>query len=1332
MKSAIFCYCALAASSTTEDDIGQVQIGSLLNPAVRPTPQQSNPAAVNTYTDFTALTPTNLQPTVTYPATVYHFHSGTDVITNYSNIYIDFNQNGLYTDPGETFPLTKVGGAFLTDFTGNISIPLTATPGLTGMRVILREGAISGPCGAVTYGEIEDYIVNILPPPACSNPPAAGNAYGVTNICNGTTTALVDTGYSLGTSLQWQTSTDGTTWTNFLGAGATTAAITSSPLVDSAFYRLKVTCVDSSYSNVLKLTAKAPNQCYCTSTSTNLDDTRIDSVFFSTVVAGSPSATCQSYTDNTSLIGDITQLVPFTLRVRNGSCDVTYWGGTLGVYIDYNQDGDFLDAGEAVNTSGTTGFNTLVPISITPPASAALGQTRMRLVLNEGGTPSSCGTYSYGETEDYTVNILPAPPCVTPSSAGTITGPATAQTYTTGQYIVTGAVGTIAWQYAFNPAGPFTQLIFTTDTINVGLNFVDTVYIRIVASSPGCPNDTTLVPFQTVAYLPGNNVCDAVPLTFGANGPYITTAANTQVGEPTPTGWISSTLSNTLWFTFTAPASGRVSIQSPDFDTQLGLWDALNCDTILIGGATQLASSDDDANYVANGGVQYSSFITASCLTPGKTYYVQLDPYTAPGDTTRIILTDLGAINTSFTLDTAYCAGSPVVNLNPATAGGTFTGTGVSGTTFSPTTAGVGGPYTITYKIGVCDSTNKMTSVIAAPTATSSITNVLCNGASTGIIDVTISGTGPFTSSWSNGAATEDLTGLAAGTYADTIKNTNGCSVVLSALTVTQPTAIAATLTKTNVLCNGGNTGSIIAAVSGGTAPYSYSWSNAQSTDTAQNLVAGIYTVTVVDNSQCSAIFSDTITQPSALLATLDSSKNVTCNGGADGVLYVSTTGGVGSYSYAWSNGSTTATASGLAAGTYMATVTDANACSTTVSGTITEPAAIVISLDSIISPLCNGDTTGGANITVTGGTSTFSYAWSNGSMMQNLVNVTGGSYTVTATDASGCTATATANITQPATLLFTIDSFKTITCNGANDGKIYTTLTGGTAPYNYVWNSVAATGSDPTGLPAGSYSVVATDANQCTVSAGPVIVTVPLVLSATVDSTRNAKCAGQANGAVFVSVAGGTTPYTYLWSTGATSANLLNVVAGTYTYTVTDKNGCTTSGSSTVTAPTAVVLTTTKTNEFQGGALGTASVTATGGVGSYTYAWSNGATTAAITGLIAGTYNVTVTDANGCTATSSAVVSFVSGVGNVDLVNAYEVYPNPTSGKFQIAVELAAMSDVKIEIVASNGQLVKVINEKNIDTRVFDVDQEIAAGLYFVKLSFGDTQVTKRINVIK
>jgi len=142
--------------------------------------------------------------------------------------------------------------------------------------------------------------------------------------------------------------------------------------------------------------------------------------------------------------------------------------------------------------------------------------------------------------------------------------------------------------------------------------------------------------------------------------------------------------------------------------------------------------------------------------------------------------------------------------------------------------------------------------------------------------------------------------------------------------------------------------------------------------------------------------------------------------------------------------------------------------------------------------------------------------------------------------------------------------------------------------------------------------------------------------------------------------------------------------------------------------------------------------VTATGGVTPYTYSWSNGATTAAITNLIAGTYNVTVTDANGCTSSSSAVVSFVSGVGNVDLVNAYEVYPNPTSGKFQIAVELAKMSDVKIEIFSANGQLVKVISENNVDTKVFDVDQEMAAGLYFVKLNFGDTQVTKRINVIK
>ncbi|MCX6323120.1 MAG: GEVED domain-containing protein, partial [Sphingobacteriales bacterium] len=160
-------YCAATFSSTTEDDIGQVRFGTsgslINNPAVRPTPQQSNAASVNVYTDFTGTVPA---PTITagstYPMTIYHFHSTTNTTANFVNVYIDFNRNGVFTDAGETFSLSKPGGTFLEDFVGNITIPSNATPGVTRMRVIVKEGAITTPCSTVgSWGEAEDYLVNI-------------------------------------------------------------------------------------------------------------------------------------------------------------------------------------------------------------------------------------------------------------------------------------------------------------------------------------------------------------------------------------------------------------------------------------------------------------------------------------------------------------------------------------------------------------------------------------------------------------------------------------------------------------------------------------------------------------------------------------------------------------------------------------------------------------------------------------------------------------------------------------------------------------------------------------------------------------------------------------------------------------------------------------------------------------------------------------------------------------------------------------------------------------------------------------------------------------------
>ncbi|MBA4241212.1 MAG: hypothetical protein C0448_10825 [Sphingobacteriaceae bacterium] len=183
-------YCSATISNTTEDDIGQVTFAGINNPATRPTPQQSNAAANATYTDFTGIAPAVVNAGQSYPITIYHFHGTTDVSANFCNVYLDFNQNGSFADAGETFTLTKTG-VFLSDFTGNITIPTSASMGLTRMRVILKEGAISSPCGSVgSWGEVEDYLVSVAVTPTANISWTDGvGVIGTTNPITATITA---------------------------------------------------------------------------------------------------------------------------------------------------------------------------------------------------------------------------------------------------------------------------------------------------------------------------------------------------------------------------------------------------------------------------------------------------------------------------------------------------------------------------------------------------------------------------------------------------------------------------------------------------------------------------------------------------------------------------------------------------------------------------------------------------------------------------------------------------------------------------------------------------------------------------------------------------------------------------------------------------------------------------------------------------------------------------------------------------------------------------------------------------------------------------------------
>ena len=354
----------------------------------------------------------------------------------------------------------------------------------------------------------------------------------------------------------------------------------------------------------------------------------------------------------------------------------------------------------------------------------------------------------------------------------------------------------------------------------------------------------------------------------------------------------------------------------------------------------------------------------------------------------------------------------------------------------------------------------------------------------------------------------------------------------------------------------------------------------------------------------------------------------VLCFGG-NATVTVSATGGTAPY---------TGTGNfSVPAGTYSYIVSDANGCADTVSVTVTQPAAPLTASATASPAACNGAATGSVSLSVSGGTSGYSYAWSNGAITQNLTGVAAGTYTVTVTDANGCTVQANATVTEPPLLTASATSTEA-GCNGALDGTVTLTVSGGTAGYTYAWSNGAIT-QNLTGVAAGTYSVTVTDVNGCTAQTSATVGQ-PNALTASASATP-AGCNGASTGALTSSASGGTSPYTYSWSNGALTQDVNGVAAGTYTVTVTDDNGCTAQAVATVTEPPLLTASASATPAgCNGASTGSVSLSVSGGTTGYTYAWSNGAITQNLTGVAAGTYNVTVTDANGCTAQASATVT--------------------------------------------------------------------------------------------
>jgi len=517
-------------------------------------------------------------------------------------------------------------------------------------------------------------------------------------------------------------------------------------------------------------------------------------------------------------------------------------------------------------------------------------------------------------------------------------------------------------------------------------------------------------------------------------------------------------------------------------------------------------------------------------------------------------------------------------------------------------------------------------------------TDVLCAGATTGVIDVTIAGgTGAYLYNWSNGAVSQDISNIPAGTYTLVVTDENNCSAIAN-YTITEPLLpLESTITSMNVACNGDATGAVTVNPTGGTGPYSYSWNTGAITQTINGLVAGNYSVTVTDANFCTTTASVIITQPTSPIQATLVQTNVSCFAGNDGTVTITNaSGGIGALTYLWSTGAVTSNITNLIAGNYLVTVTDANSCQFVGSVNITEPTVLHVSLVAQTNVLCFGSSTGAINVNVVGGTLPYLYNWSNGAVSQDISNIPAGTYTLIASDANGCTATITRVITQPAIVVSLTTTSTNVTCFGGSDGAITATGIGGTGALTYLWSTGAVT-STINGLVAGNYSVTVTDANSCTAVAN-ITISEPLFPIQLTLVQNNIFCAGATTGSVsIVDISGENGPVTYLWSTGATTPTITNLIAGNYSVTVTDANSCTAIASVVITEPLVIsIVPTIIPSDCDGHNNGAISLVVNGGIAPYVFSWhevnfDSTYVSQNLSNVRGGIYALMITDANGC-----------------------------------------------------------------------------------------------------
>lgn len=548
---------------------------------------------------------------------------------------------------------------------------------------------------------------------------------------------------------------------------------------------------------------------------------------------------------------------------------------------------------------------------------------------------------------------------------------------------------------------------------------------------------------------------------------------------------------------------------------------------------------------------------TATNLYAGTFFVNVIDVNGCPAATSSVVITQPYQLAASITGTDVNCYGTNTGSITVSAEDGT----GPFNYTWLPDVSSVNtvtnlpaGTYYVTIQDACNDDVIQNIEITQPAIFAVSIlgTDVNCNNGDDGEAYVfAFGGVEPYSYLWSGGETDESISDLEADIYTVTVSD--ACSdQFVETVVIDEPTSLTTSISGTDVSCNGYGDGTATVYPSGGTFPYSYYWSNGTNSQIANNLYAGTFFVNVYDANDCpAATTSITIDEPNILDAEI-TGTDVDCHGASTGSVIVTAIDGAGPYTYNWfPNVSSLNNANDLTAGTYYVTVTDACTNEVVQSIDVVEPDALSSSISGI-DVSCNGLSDGEAIAAPEGGVMPYSYNWSTGGSEVDITDLPASDYTVTITDACYDEVIENITISEPE-VLTTIMESEDASCNGFGDGSATVTVSGGTSPYNYLWN-IGQTNPTALGLFPGTYTVNIVDLNGCLTS-NIVLINQPTAIDIELTVT-DASC-GFDNGEISTSISGGIAPYTYLWSEGTTTESIFGISDGNYTVTVYDNNLC-------------------------------------------------------------------------------------------------------------------------------------------------------------------------------